>query len=97
MLYIDDIILAATSRALVRKYVEIIGRKYRISASGKLVQYLNIKIEHVAEQKTVHLCLDNYIETLFKDFTFSENEKITTPMDDKVKLIEEENLDWEQL
>jgi hypothetical protein len=97
LLYVDDIILAATSRALVRKYVEIIGRKYRISASGKLVQYLNIKIEHIPEQKTVYLSQESYIETMFRDFAFSENEKVTTPMDDKVKLIasEEENLDWE--
>ena len=99
LLYVDDIIIAATSRALVRKYVEIIGRKYRISASGKLVQYLNIKIEHAVEQKTVYLCQEDYIETMFKDFAFLKNESITTPMDDKVKLIasEEENLDWEQL
>ena len=37
LLYVDDIIIAETSHVLVRKYVEIIGRKYHISAYGKLV------------------------------------------------------------
>jgi hypothetical protein len=99
LLYVDDIIIAATSRALVQRYINIIGRKYRITSFDTLTQYLNIQIDHIPQHKTIYLCQKDYIEMMFKDFTFSPNESITTPIDEKLKLTatEEENLTQEQL
>jgi hypothetical protein len=35
LLYVDDIILAATTAALAKHYVDIISKRFRISCEGK--------------------------------------------------------------
>ena len=53
LLYVDDIINAATTTDLCKKYVDIIGRKYRCAILDELRQYLNIQIEHDSDSKTI--------------------------------------------
>ena len=46
LLYVDDIIIAATTEDLKLKYVKLIAQRYKISYTGILDEYLNIKITH---------------------------------------------------
>jgi hypothetical protein len=55
LLYVDDVIIAATSKELALRYVNIIGKRFRISYSGELRSYLNIGIEHDRLGKIVYL------------------------------------------
>jgi hypothetical protein len=100
LLYVDDIIIAATSAALCAKYSAIINKKYRCSILGELRQYLNIQIEHDRAGKQIFLCQKQYIEAMIADFAewVPQNVSITTPMLENLNLIatEEENLNAKQ-
>ena len=55
LLYVDDVINAATSEVLTMNYVSMIGKRFRISFSGELTCYLNIGITHDRDKKTVSM------------------------------------------
>jgi hypothetical protein len=99
LLYVDDVIIAATSKELALRYVNIIGRRFRISYSGELRSYLNIGIEHDRFGKTVYLSQEKYIEQLIADFEIPSDAAIRTPMQENLKLLaaEEENATSKQL
>ena len=100
LLYVDDIIVAATTIALCKKDVEIIGRRFSCTMLGELKQYLNIQIEHDRDSKTVYLCQENYIDAMVQNFSHvvAENSSVITPMLENLKLLttEEEMLTTEQ-
>jgi hypothetical protein len=45
LLYVDDIILAATTAALAKHYVDIIPKRFQISCEGPIDRYLGFKVE----------------------------------------------------
>jgi hypothetical protein len=45
LLYVDDIILAATAAALAKHYVDIISKRFQISCKGSIDRYLGFKVE----------------------------------------------------
>ena len=100
LLYVDDIIIAATSAALCAKYSAIINKKYRCSILGELRQYLNIQIEHDRAGKAIYLSQQHYIEAMLDDFAewVPQNDSITTPMLENLNLIatERETLNAKQ-
>jgi hypothetical protein len=100
LLYVDDIIIAATTAALCAKYSAIINQKYRCSILGELRQYLNIQIEHDRDGKQIFLSQQQYIEAMIADFAewVPRNNSITTPMLENLNLIatEEETLNAKQ-
>ena len=100
LLYVDDIIIAASSYVLCRKYTRIISDKYRCTVLGELVQYLNIQIDHHRDTKTIYLCQEHYIDAMNDEFIgiFPKNRLVNTPMLEGLKLLatEEENLTREQ-
>jgi hypothetical protein len=99
LLYVDDIIVSASTLLLAKKYVDIIGRHYRCTMLGELKQYLNIQIDHDQQSKK-YLCQEQYIKAMIRTFAHvvPENASITTPMLENLKLIttEEETLTAEQ-
>ena len=80
LLYVDDVIIAATSEYLTMRYVNIIGKKFRISYSGELNSYLNIGIQHDRATKTVYLSQEKYIEEMIITFDIPIDASIRTPM-----------------
>ena len=73
LLYVDDVIIAATSKELTLRYVLIIGKRFRISFSGELDSYLNIGIKHDRATKTIYLSQEKYIEEMIKQFEIPED------------------------
>ena len=100
LLYVDDIILAATSAELCAKYSAIINKKYRCTILGELRQYLNIQIEIDEATKTIFLCQQHYIEAMLDDFAawVPQSALVNTPMLESLDLIttEEEFLSHAQ-
>jgi hypothetical protein len=84
---------AATSELLTMRYVGIIGKRFRISFSGELNNYLNIGINHNRETKTIYMSQERYIEELISTFGIPSDTSISTPMQENLKLLasEEEN------
>ena len=99
LLYVDDVIIASTSETLTMKYVSIIGKRFRISFSGKLTSYLNIGISHNRELKTVSMSQERYIEELIEEYAIPTDPSIRTPMQENLKLsaTEEESTTPRQL
>ena len=99
LFYVDDVIIASKSEALTMKYVSTIGKRFRISFSGKLTSYLNIGITHDRELKTVSMSQERYIEELIEEYQIPTNPSIRTPMQENLKLsaTEEENTTPRQL
>jgi hypothetical protein len=75
------------------RYVGIIGKRFRISFSGELNNYLNIGIIHNRETKTIYMSQEKYIEELISTFGIPIDTSISTPMQENLKLLasEEEN------
>jgi hypothetical protein len=99
LLYVDDVIIASTSDLLTMKYVSIIGKRFRISFSGKLTSYLNIGITHDREMKTVSMSQERYIEEIITEYDIPTDSSIRTPMQENLKLpaTEEESTTPRQL
>jgi hypothetical protein len=99
LLYVDDIIIAATSKELTMKYVKIIGQRFRISFSGELRSYLNIGIEHDRAGKIVYLSQTRYIEEMIAQFEIPTDPSVHIPMQENLKLLaaEEESATTKQL
>ena len=98
LLYVDDVIIAATSQKLTLKYVKLIGERFRISFSGQLKSYLNIAIEHDRAGRTVYLSQTRYIEEMIAQFDIPLDASVKTPMKENLKLLatEEESLSPKQ-
>ena len=94
LLYVDDIIVAATTVELRSKYMKLIAKTFKISYSGELREYLNIRIDHDREKRTVYMSQERYIVEMMEQFDIQPDTKINTPMQEnlKVRLQEEENL-----
>ena len=94
VLYVDDIIIAATTESLVRQYRELIGKRFRISHSGSLTSYLNIDIDRDRAAKTISLGQQSFIETMNLQFRVPLDASVVTPMQENLKLLatEEENV-----
>jgi hypothetical protein len=94
LLYVDDIIVAATTEELCSKYMKLIAKHFKISYSGELREYLNIRIEHDRLKRTVYLSQEGYIVEMLEQFGIQPDTKVEIPMQEnlKVRLQEEENL-----
>ena len=99
LLYVDDIIIAASTEELKMKYVKLIGKKFRTSYSGKLEKYLNIAIVHDYPRRTITMSQKRYIEAFFTQFELQEDKRIKIPMQANLNLsaVEEENVTEKQL
>lgn len=99
LLYVDDIIIAATTEGLVLQYRELIGKRFRMSHSGVLRSYLNIDIEHDRSQATIYLGQQRFIEEMIREFCIPVDTSVVTPMQENLKLLatEEEMLNPRQL
>jgi len=98
LLYVDDVIIASTSQGLTLRFVNLIGKRFRISFSGELKSYLNIAIEHDRAGKTVYLSQSRYIEEMIAQFDIPVDKSVNTPMQENLKLLatEEEILSPKQ-
>ena len=98
LLYVDDIIIAASTEELKMKYVSLIGKKFKTSYSGKLEEYLNIALVHDFEGQTITMSQKRYIEVFYSQFNLPIDSKVKTPMQANLSLssVEEEELSQRQ-
>ena len=99
LLYVDDIIIAATTEDLKLKYVKLIAQRYKISYTGILDEYLNIKITHDRKARAIHISQERYIDEMMSHFKIPVDESILIPMQENLKLLaveEEEELTEKQ-
>ena len=99
LLYVDDIIIAATTKAFEKEYSRKIGTKFKTSYNGKLKEYLNMAIAQNIEERTIHMSQEKYITTFIKQHQIPIDETIDTPLmpNAVIKKFEEENLNESQI
>ena len=99
LLYVDDIIIAATTEAFEKEYSRKIGTKFKTSYNGKLKEYLNIAIAQNIEERTIHMSQEKYITTFIEQHQIPIDETIDTPLmpNAVIKKFEEENLNESQI
>jgi hypothetical protein len=90
ILYVDDIILAATTTALRDKYVSIFKQKWKVTYNGELEEFLNIQISRDQARAMVHMSQEKYIATFFDQYEFQADATVDTPMQENLKLPAEE-------
>ena len=85
LLYVDDIIIAATTESLVRQYREIIGKRFRISHSGSLTSNFNIEIER-DRAAAIYLGKQRFIEAMNLQFRIPIDNCVVTPMQENLEV-----------
>ena len=63
LLYVDDIIITATTEDLKLKYVKLIAQRYKISYTCIFDEYLNIKITHDREARAIFISVKSDTST----------------------------------
>jgi len=100
LLYVDDIILAATSQDIVSRYAKMISGSFRVSSEGPLESYLGVNVKLNLQERTAHLEMRQYVENMYKRFGMSPKQSVDTPLPDKFldRLSKDEGCDlqfWE--
>ena len=93
LLYVDDMIIAASTEDLKMKYVNMIGKRFKTSYSGELKDYLNIAIDHRRRMKRIKLDQIKYIEYITQRFGIEENRSVESPMVENQKLSVDDDMD----
>ena len=84
LLYVDDIILAGTTEELVNRYASMISKTFRVSSEGPLHTYLGFDIDVQLEKKQVQLCMDKYMEKVFRRFKLEPKQSVVTPLPESI-------------
>ncbi len=85
LLYVDDIILAATSSALAAHYSALISKRFRVSSEGPLSTYLGFDIRTYLSQHRVELSMAGYVERMYKRFRLVPKQSVTTPLPEGIQ------------
>ena len=93
-LYVDDLIIAApNTKQGLKALAKVKGQlrdKYSMTDLGKLQWFLGMKINQSDDCASVSIDQSRYIEDVAKKFGV-ENAKVSTPMDDQLKLSREDS------
>lgn len=79
-LYVDDLILAATSKALVRKVKEILISQFTMKILGSLNYCLGVQVMRNRQQGTVSIYKSKYISDILSRFNLVEARPVSTPI-----------------
>ena len=92
LLYVDDILLAATTSALVLKYASLIAKKFRVSNMGPLENYLNITLHHNRKERYISMNMAIFCEKAIKRFGITPKASVLTPLPENFNLTLEEEI-----
>ena len=83
LLYVDDLLIASSSKSLGGKIVAAITAKFRVSSEGEIENYLGIDIKIQVEQQKVYLSMSRYVEKMLKRFKLEPKPSVTVPLQEK--------------
>ena len=82
-LYVDDLIIAASSKNLITKLEAIFEAKFKMKKLNKIKQILGMGIHHDKDRNTIYMTQQQYIETSINTFKKHNISNYNTPMDDR--------------
>jgi hypothetical protein len=80
LLYVDDIIMAATTPALVQHYVGLISKRFKLSCEGPLDRYLGFKVGIDLPRRRVSLYMAEYMDRAYIRFRMAVKQSVVTPL-----------------
>jgi hypothetical protein len=84
LLYVDDIILTASSSELLCRIITTLQREFAMKDLGPLHHFLGITVEHCPDGLFLHQC--TYTLDVIKHATMAVCKSCITPVDLQVKL-----------
>ena len=90
ILYVDDLVIAATDKDYIDDFVKNLETKFEIKILPKFDYFLGININHEIDKNIIHLNQRKYIENLLHKFGLSDCRSVITPIDPNTKLIKNE-------
>jgi hypothetical protein len=86
IVWVDDIIGAASNKTLNNNLEKVLASKYEIKAIGEPTLMLGINILRDKSRKLIQLSQSHYIDGILKKFGMQDCSPISTPMDPNVVL-----------
>ena len=80
------LVIASNDDRTVAALKEILKKKYRITDSGRLENFLGLKINRNMGKKTIHISQSQFIEDALAKFGFDHCPRAKTPMDPTMDL-----------
>lgn len=84
LLYVNDIIIAASTAELVAHYAKLISKTFRVSSEGPLTSYLGIDIRIDLTRRRVELCMAKFMEKVFQRFKLTVKQSVRSPLPDGI-------------
>lgn len=86
VVYVDDLLLAATDRPYMDSIKRRLGALYKMRDLGAASSVLGIKIERDRANRTISLSQEQYVESVLKRFGMQDCRPVSTPMHHSAKL-----------
>ena len=84
LLYVDDILLAGSTQAVVDYFAQKISETFRVSSEGPLTTYLGFDIEVDLATKTVKLSMSRYVEKMYERFKMAVKQSVVVPLQEGI-------------
>jgi hypothetical protein len=81
VVYVDDLILAASNKKEVADFKKIMADKFAMKDLGALETYLGLKVTRDREAKTVSLSQSKYIDNMLEKFNLADAHPVATPLE----------------
>jgi hypothetical protein len=81
VVYVDDLILAASSKTELKDFKQTMADKFAMKDLGELETYLGLKIIRDREKRTIALSQSKYIENMLERFELMEAHPCPTPLE----------------
>jgi hypothetical protein len=81
VVYVDDLILATSSKTEVKDFKQAMADKFAMKDLGELETYLGLKIIRDREKRTIALSQTKYIENMLERFELREAHPCPTPLE----------------
>ena len=84
LLYVDDILVAASNAELAAYYSKRISDTFRVSSEGPLTNYLGFDIMVDLANHRVSICMSRYVEKMFERFKMVVKQSVVTPLQEGI-------------
>lgn len=85
-IHVDDLLIASNSKSAIKHVKSELSSHFVLHDLGPATSILGIKISRDRSKRTISLSQPGYIESILSDFSMSDCNPSTTPMDEGQKL-----------
>ena len=80
LLYVDDLLFAASTGELLHRYAGLVSKAFLVSSEGPLSSYLGFDLEIDLRRHRVFLLMQRFMEKVFNRFKLVAKQSVKTPL-----------------